>query len=196
MPEVWRWDDELATEPVSVRPSWATHGKHAPVEPDETAVYAVAVRFGPLLLWTVDADGKPQDGPHAERESVRVLYVSGDGSRALERCYDAVRGQDGWTPDRSEFVARFGATDDELADVQNVDNRRRNRTLLRELYDIVEENDSGVTGGPCPRCDSEDVRRSPEFNSTLCADCGAVFRRSGNGVSIAGPHPATHGGGR
>lgn len=144
MPDVWRWDDDLASDPVHVRESWVSHGKHAPVEPSETRVHAILARFGPLLRWTVDTDGCVLDGPHAERESVRVLFVTSDGTRATERCFDAVRGPDGWKPDRSEFLASYGAAED-LSEVTRPESRRRYRTLLRELHDIVEETDSGVT---------------------------------------------------
>lgn len=135
MTTAWRWDDELATEPRVVPRSWASYGRHEPIEPDEVAVYAVEVRFGPLLLWTVDDAGNAVDGPHKDKPVARVVYATASGRRALERVYDVNRGRDGWKPDRSKFVATTGVDASELSDVQREKLRHTFRSELLDLYD-------------------------------------------------------------
>ncbi|WP_255149797.1 hypothetical protein [Halorarius halobius] len=188
MTTTWRWDDELAGPPTTIPESWSRLGHHEPVEPYQREVYAVEVRLGPLLLWTVDDAGNPVDGPHQDKPAARVVYATADGKRALERVYDAERGRNGWTPEREEFVATTGVAPEDLSKVQRKKLRDTFASIVDDRYRAQDSGgdrserlvaDGGIVDrlsnrdlASCPECDTLlNVNVSPEGTRYRCCEC-------------------------
>jgi len=127
-----RWKDETANRPLPE--SWATNGRHEPIEDNEEAFYAIQYRFGVRLEYDVDGrTGEPTGLPNREEAACRVLYVVPDGTRAVVEEWDADREADGWQPssDFASIIAKPAEAGESVAEAH----REHYRNLFSERYE-------------------------------------------------------------
>jgi hypothetical protein len=128
----WRWKDETENRPLPE--SWATNGRHEPIEDDEKAFYGIQYRFGVRLEYEVDGGtGEPTGLPNREEAACRVMYVVPDGTRAVVEEWDAEREADGWKPtsDFASIIAKPPEAGESVAEAH----REHYRKLCRERYE-------------------------------------------------------------
>lgn len=119
-------------EPAIIPDTWAEQGVHE--SGDGERFYAVEVRVGLRLEFTVDHSGQPIKGPHTDEPGIQTLYVTADGGRAVvlesraEQLGDGLEPHDQW---RSVLA-------DPTAEVSTVTPERRDayRSLIQDLYEV------------------------------------------------------------
>ncbi|MDS0284699.1 hypothetical protein [Haloarcula onubensis] len=120
-------------EPAIIPDTWAQQAVHE--SGDGERFYAVEVRVGLRLEFTVDHTGQPIEGPHTDEPGIQTLYVSADGGRAVVIESTAVRSDaDGVVP-REDWASVLV---EPAAEVGTVKAERRDayRALVRELYEV------------------------------------------------------------
>ncbi|WP_155119465.1 hypothetical protein [Halomicrobium katesii] len=127
----WRFQEERRYQ---IPESWADNGRHEVADEGEEQFYAVQVKLGVELQWTVDGAGEPVDGPHRDRPVVQACYVSRDGSAAFVRDWDAVLDDGRATPER-DFASVVAVDPADADPVEDDDNRQRYRDILQDRYD-------------------------------------------------------------
>lgn len=142
---VWKLmgDDSHHVADKRIPRSWAENGAREPrSSPDDVRVYAIRVKVGSLLEWTVDQSGTVVDGPHRERTGLRTLYVSADGQRATvyDHFGEPVRGggQLSVKPDATHWTSVRAVAPDRLDDVEARSHREAYRQEVADLYDVAE----------------------------------------------------------
>ena len=81
----WKWFEEAASEPAVVPQRWAQNGDRETPSEGEEQFYAIEVKTGLVLQYLIDQNGKSLQGPLREKDAIRVLYVTSDGTRATVR---------------------------------------------------------------------------------------------------------------
>jgi hypothetical protein len=121
---------DTAEEPAVIPDSWARHGSKE--EGDGEQFYAVEVRIGRRLEYTVDSHGEPIEGPHRDEPGIEALYVSADGGRAVVVESKAVD-HDGSVTPREGWASVISRPEDD-ADRVTPERRDAYRALIEELY--------------------------------------------------------------
>jgi hypothetical protein len=120
-------------EPAIIPDTWAQEAVHE--TGDGERFFAVEVRVGLRLEFTVDHTGQPIEGPHTDEPGIQTLYVSSDGGRAVVIESTAVQsGSDSVVP-RDDWASVLV---DPNAEVGTVDAERRDayRALIGDLYEV------------------------------------------------------------
>lgn len=119
-------------EPAIIPDTWAQEATHE--SGDGERFFAVEVRVGLRLEFTVDHTGQPIEGPHHDEPGIQVLYVSEDGGRAVVIESTAVRSDSDSVVPRDDWASVLVKP---AAEVGTVDAERRDayRALIRELYE-------------------------------------------------------------
>jgi len=119
-------------EPAIIPDSWAEEAVHE--DGDGERFFAVEIRLGQRLEYTVDRNGQPIKGPHHDEPGMQAMYVTADGGRAVVIESKAVR-SDGSIVPRNDWRSVLVDPD---ADVGTVKAERRDayRALVRELYEV------------------------------------------------------------
>jgi len=121
---------DTADEPAVIPDSWARHGSTE--VGDGERFFAVEVRIGRRLEYTVDRHGEPIEGPHRDEPGIETLYVSGDGGRAVVVESKAVD-REGSVMPRDEWASIISRPEDD-ADRVTPERRDAYRALIQELY--------------------------------------------------------------
>jgi|GEM_PF-6029069 len=129
----WRFKPERT---YRIPSTWAENGRHEDPTDGEERYYAVQIKLGVSLRYGVDAAGEIVDGPHRDKPTVRVCYVSLDGCSAYVRDWDAVFDENGATPE-SDFASVLAADPSDTDPVDDEDNRAWYREVLAERYDLT-----------------------------------------------------------
>ena len=169
----WRFKPERAYQ---IPASWADNGRHEIADDGEEQFYAVQIKLGVELQWTVDGTGDPVDGPHRDRPVVRACYVSRDGSDAYVRDWDAVIEDSRATPER-DFASVVAVDPADADPVESESNRECYRDVLQERYDvepIVADGGTQTAGHLdfCDDCVAETLHYRDETDGWTCASCG------------------------
>jgi len=119
-------------EPAIIPDSWAEEAAHE--DGDGERFFAVEIRLGQLLEYTVDRNGQPIKGPHHDEPGMQAMYVSADGGRAVVIESKAVH-SDGSIVPREDWASVLV---EPAAEVGTVKAERRDayRALVRELYEV------------------------------------------------------------
>jgi len=171
----WRFQPELTYQ---IPPTWADNGRHEVSDDDEERHYAVQIKLGISLHYGVNAAGEIVDGPHRDKPTVRVCYVSRDGRSAIVRDWDAVI-KDGRAIPESEFASILAVDPADSDPVEDDENRSWYREVLNERYDVRPIiADGGQSTGEterCPGCGAvaDEMSRDRGY-SCPNRDCGVV----------------------